>query len=40
MKKNRSAGAVAAELRVYFCELLLPRYEVFDIRDIRNAEGD
>jgi hypothetical protein len=40
VKNYRSAGAITVELRVYFCELLFPCYEVFDLRDIRKAKGD
>jgi hypothetical protein len=40
MKNNRSAGAVAAQRLVYLSELMLPCYEMFDIRDRIKTERD
>jgi hypothetical protein len=40
MKNNGIAGAVAFKCVVYFQELIFPTYEVFDVVNIREAEGD
>ena len=40
MKNNSSIGLIAFKCLVYFRELVFPSYEVFDVRNIREAEGD
>jgi hypothetical protein len=40
VKNNGTAGAIAFEFLVYFRELIFPGHKVFDVGNIREAEGD
>jgi hypothetical protein len=40
VKNNYSTGAIAFECLVYYRELIVPGHELFDTRNIREAEGD